>query len=100
MEERDLLIILYDYYGDLLTDSQKKYFEDYYFNDLSLSEISENLGVSRNACHNQIKSAENKLVNYEEKLKLVEKNKKIKEAVSKINDEKIKNDIINILEGE
>ena len=45
MEERNYLIILYDYYGELLTDKQRMYFEDYYFNNLSLGEISENDGL-------------------------------------------------------
>ena len=61
MEERNYLIILYDFYGELLTDKQRMYFEDYYFNNLSLSEIAENLGVSRNAVHKQLKSSEEKL---------------------------------------
>ena len=54
MEERNYLIILYDYYGELLTDKQRMYFEDYYFNNLSLGEISENDGYSRNAIHKNI----------------------------------------------
>ena len=56
MEEYNLYIIsLYDIYNSLLTDKQKLYFEDYYFNNLSLSEMSENYEVSRNAIHKQIK---------------------------------------------
>ena len=62
MEERNYLIILYDYYGELLTDKQRMYFEDYYFNNLSLGEISENDGYSRNAIHKSIKSIENKRI--------------------------------------
>ena len=73
MEQRDYLVILYDYYGELLNEDNKKYFEDYYFEDLSLSEIAENNGVSRNAVHGQIKIVEEKLLFYEEKLKLYEK---------------------------
>ena len=42
---------LYDYYGSLLTDRQRSYYEDYYFSNLSLSEIAENNNVSRNAVH-------------------------------------------------
>ncbi|UKI27608.1 MAG: hypothetical protein L6V91_03120 [Bacilli bacterium] len=41
MNEREYLIILYDFYGELLSDKQREYFEDYYFNNLSLGEISE-----------------------------------------------------------
>ena len=65
MEDREYLIILYDYYGELLSDNQKKYFEEYYFDNLSLSEISENVGKSRNAIHKSIKTVEEKLLFYE-----------------------------------
>ena len=51
MEKREYLIILYDFYSELLSDKQKEHFEDYYFNNLSLGEISENENVSRNAIH-------------------------------------------------
>ena len=78
MEERDLLIILYDYYESLLNDKQKEYFSLYYFDNLSLSEISENLDVSRNAIHKSIKEVEDKLLYYEEKLNLYDKSLKKK----------------------
>ena len=64
MEKREYLIILYDFYSELLSDKQKEHFEDYYFNNLSLGEISENENVSRNAIHKSIKSIENKLYAY------------------------------------
>lgn len=88
MEERDYLIILYDFYGELLTDRQRCYFEDYYFNNLSLGEISENLALSRNAVHKAIKGIEEKLYFYEDRLKLYEKRKALKEILndSKYND--------------
>ena len=100
MENTNNLVILYDYYGELLTDSQKKYFEDYYFNDLSLSEIGENENVSRNAVHKQLKVSEEKLYSYEEKLKLYQKTKKIEKILENSNDKELKDKIINILEGE
>lgn len=96
MEERDNLVILYDYYGELLSDDNKKYFEDYYFDNLSLGEISENDGISRNAIHKHIKSAEAKLVFYEEKLGLYKKDLKIKERISKVTDEKVKRELEEI----
>ena len=86
MDEINELIMLYDYYGELLSDSQKEYFMDYYFNNLSLGEIADNLEISRNAVHKQIKSAEAKLKEYEEKLKST-------------NDEKLTEEIIDILES-
>ena len=75
MDNRYYLIILYDFYGELLNDKQREYFEDYYFNNLSLGEISENVGVSRNAIHKNIKGSEEKLYFYEEKLGLYQKRK-------------------------
>ena len=72
MDKKIYLNNLYDYYGGLFTDKQQEYFEAYYFDDLSLSEIAENNGVSRNAVHGQIKIVEEKLLFYEEKLKLYE----------------------------
>ena len=85
MDNREYIIILYDYYGELLTDIQKKYFEEYYFDNLSLAEISENEDKSRNAIHKVIKSVTNKLYEYEDKLKLYKKEKKLKQIISKIN---------------
>ncbi len=99
MDEMNKLVLLYDFYGDLLTESQKTYFEDYYFNNLSLSEISDNLGVSRNAVHKQIKVASSKLIEFENKLKLLEKNKKLIEIQKLIEDEKIKKMLNEILEN-
>lgn len=72
---------LYDCYGNLLTDKQKEYFEDYYINNLSISEISENNGVSRAAAHKNIKDLESKLQQFENNLKLIEKFNKILELV-------------------
>ncbi len=77
MDKKIYLSNLYDYYKELFTDKQKMYFEDYYFNDLSLSEIAENSSVSRNAVFNQLKIMEEKLIELENCLKLDEKKKKI-----------------------
>ena len=96
MEYRNYIINLYDIYCDLLTEKQKNYFEDYYFNNLSLSEMSENLNVSRNAIHKNIKDTEEKLNNYESILKIYEKNNKIKKIISNC-DKRIKEEIEEIL---
>lgn len=98
MEQRDLLIILYDYYGELLNDDNKKYFEDYYFDNLSLGEIADNNSISRNAIHKHIKSTENKLLFYEEKLKLYEKDKKLKAVIDNIKDETLKEELKKIFD--
>ena len=55
MDKKLYLVNLYDYYGVLLTEKQQQYFENYYFDDLSLGEIAENDNVSRNAVHGQLK---------------------------------------------
>ncbi len=68
---------LYDLYGELLTDKQRKYFEDYYFNNLSFSEMADNYNVSRNAMFKQIHIVTDKLVEYEKILQLRDKKEKI-----------------------
>lgn len=88
MDERIYLSNLYDYYGVLLTERQKEYFEDYYFNNLTLAEIAENNNVSRNAIHKQLKEVEEKLSIYEKKLQLYNKGKRIKELIKTV-DEKL-----------
>ena len=98
MDKQDVLIILFDYYEELLTDSQKKYFIDYYFNNLSLAEISENENVSRNAVSKDLKLTKEKLINYEEKLKLYDKDKKMRRVIDKIKDEGIKEELEKILD--
>ena len=90
MDERTYLNILYDYYEELLNDKQKEIFKSYYFDNLSLAEISENLEISRNAVHKQIKVIDAKLKEYELKLKLYEKNIKLDKIIDMIKDEKIR----------
>lgn len=93
MDKRNYLIILYDFYGELLNDKQKDCFEDYYFNNLSLGEISENMNLSRNAIYKNIKTSEDKLYYYEDKLNLFKNREKLYEIVDTIDDENIKNKI-------
>ncbi len=96
MQDRIYMIDLYDLYGELLTEKQQNYFEDYYFSNLSLSEIAENMEVSRNAVHNQIKDAEEKLSYYELHLHLYERNQKIKKVLQAL-DKDIQNKIEDLL---
>lgn len=85
---------LYDLYKNLLTDKQQEYFEDYYFNNLSLSEIADNYNISRNAVSKQLSVIKKKLDDYEQKLELYNKNQKI----NCLNiDENTKNKIMDIL---
>ncbi len=60
--------LLYDFYGELLTPSQQEIIRMYYFEDLSLAEISEARGGSRSAAHNLIRRSVEKLQSYEERL--------------------------------
>ena len=96
MDKIIYLTNLFDYYGELLTDKQQTYFKDYYFNNLTLSEIAENENVSRNAIHKQIKDSENKLLNYEKVLKQYQNRLKIKEIIKDLNPE-IKKQIEELL---
>lgn len=88
---------LYDLYGELLTDKQREYFEDYYFNNLSFSEMAENYGVSRNAIFKQIHIVVDRLKEYEDKLKLYKKNKMLRNIIEEIDDKKLKNMLSELL---
>lgn len=68
--------MLYDFYGALLTDKQRSYLEMHYLNDLSLSEIADEAGISRQAVHDILRRAENLLEEYERQLRLVERHQK------------------------
>lgn len=87
MENNVKISILLDIYGNLLTDKQKKLLEDYYNNDLSLSEIAENESITRQAVRDNLKKGEKNLLEYEEKLKIMQKNLKQKEMVNHILEE-------------
>ena len=96
MEKLIYLNELYDLYGELLTEKQKKYFEEYYFNNLSYGEIGEKYNISRNACFKQLKIIEEKLYEYEDKLKLLCKKKIINDIINKVSDNKIKQELENL----
>ena len=64
--------MLYDFYGELLTPHQRKIYEDVVFNDMSLSEIAEKQGISRQGVHDLVKRCDKTLAEYESKLKLSE----------------------------
>lgn len=96
IEQREELIELYDIYFELLTDKQRQYFEEYYFDDLSIGEIALNHEVSRNAVHDQLKKVIKNLEEYEAKLGLLKKIKMIEEL--NINSA-IKDDILEIIKG-
>ncbi len=76
--------LLYDFYGELLTDHQRHVYEDVVFNDMSLSEIAEEQGISRQGVHDLIKRCDRILAGYEEKLRMVEKFNQTKRMVEEI----------------
>ena len=73
LEKREYYTYLFDFYGNILTEKQREYFTEYYFNDLSLSEIANHYQVSRNAVFDTIHKTHKILENYEEKLQLYKK---------------------------
>jgi predicted DNA-binding protein YlxM (UPF0122 family) len=76
--------ILYDFYGELLSDHKKQIFEDYVLNDLSLSEIAEEQGISRQGVYDIVKRCTLELKEYEDKLLLVRKFQVIKDKINNI----------------
>lgn len=73
MDERTKANLLYDFYGDFLTQKQREIFELHFLNDLSLGEIAENYGVTRQGIHDILKRAQDSLTEYEKKLGMVRK---------------------------
>ncbi len=76
--------ILYDFYGELLTAHQRRIYEDAVYHDLSLSEIAEENGISRQGVHDLLKRCDKILTDYEDKLHLVEKFIHIKQKAKEI----------------
>ncbi len=76
--------LLYDFYGELLTEHQRNIYEGVVFNDMSLSEIAEEQGISRQGVHDLVKRCNKTLAGYEEKLKLVQKFNQTKQMVEEI----------------
>lgn len=76
--------LLFDFYGDMLTEKQREAVELYYNADLSLGEISDNLGISRQGVRDSIKRSEAILFDAEERLGLFKKWKKSEEAIDEI----------------
>ena len=94
MKDVIYLTILFDYYEKLLEEKDRECFKNYYFENLSLSEIAENQGISRNAIHKRLKKIEDELKLYEEKIGLYKKEQKI---LSLIEDNELKEKIKKIL---
>jgi len=93
VEEKNILIKLFDAYGGLLSEGQKEIMASYINYDFTVSEIAENLGISRQAVKDSVKKAEQKLYDYEDKLllvkrieNLIEENENLKKKLSKKED--------------
>lgn len=78
------IILLYDYYGDLLTDRQRECFEMRYNQDMSLGEIAEELGISRQGVHDNLNRTEALLRNMEVKTGCVSRDLACRKAVKTI----------------
>ena len=76
--------LLYDFYGELLTEHQRSIYEDTVYNDMSLGEIAQEYGISRQGVHDLIKRCDKILQDYEDKLQLVNKFSRAKDKVGTI----------------
>ena len=84
MDKKVEISMLCQIYGKLLTEKQFDYINDYYNNDLSLSEIAENYGITRQAARDNIKKGENRLFEYEEKLQIMKTTLNTEKKIAKI----------------
>ena len=84
MEKNVKVSMLCQIYGKLLTEKQYRFLDDYYNNDYSLSEIAENLGITRQAVRDNIVKGENKLFEYEEKLGMMKRTLTQEQQIVKI----------------
>ena len=102
MDKKIEISMLWQIYGALLTEKQREYIDYYYNEDLSLAEIAQNDGITRQGVRDIIKKGEKKLFEYEEKLlfmkKTINQEKQIENILAKLNkihedssDEKVNN---------
>ena len=80
------IALLFDFYGDMLTDKQREVMEQYYNDDLSLAEIAENEGITRQGVRDSIKRAESQLLEMEERLGLARRFREMREGLDSIRD--------------
>lgn len=76
--------LLFDFYGELLTDHQRKVYSEYIQNDLSVTEMASLLGISRQGAHDMIRRCEKIMNDYEKKLQLLNHYRKVKKMVAEI----------------
>lgn len=85
--------MLYDFYGDLLTAHQKEIYEDLVYNDMSLNEIAQEYGISKQGVHDLIKRCTQTMQGYEDKLHMIARFNSIRADA-----QKMKNIIDNVAE--
>jgi hypothetical protein len=95
---------LFDFYSNILKDKHKDVLDLYYFQDLSLAEISEIFDMSRQGVHDLLKRAEGNLENFEKKLGLIDRNDNIREKLELLKNNMNGNDfdqkdIVQIIDG-
>ncbi|MCR5101024.1 MAG: YlxM family DNA-binding protein [Butyrivibrio sp.] len=78
--------LLYDFYGELLTEHQRKVFEDAVYNDLSLTEIADEYGISKQGVHDLIKRCNKILESYEDKLHMIQRYEGIRQDVKMLSE--------------
>lgn len=88
---------LFDFYGNLLTLKQQSIFKDYYFYNISLSEIAENNNISRQAVRDCLKTAENLLYKFESEINLIKKYNAQKDIVVKLSEKYNIKELLEIL---
>ena len=86
MEERVLISLLLDFYGPLLTEKQRMSLQLHHEDDMSLGEIAEELGVSRQAVHDNLQRARHILNDYESKLHLVAQYEAREQVINELKD--------------
>ena len=86
MEKRVLISLLLDFYGPLLTDKQRMSLQLHHEDDMSLGEIAEELGVSRQAVHDNLQRARHILNDYESKLHLVAQYEAREQVINELKD--------------
>ena len=101
------MAMLYDFYGDLLTDRQKEFYDLYYNEDLSLAEIAENYGITRQGVRDVIVRAEAYLTEIEDKTGLIRRfhtmQSQLREIadcirqVTDLNDKRLGSDVLEVL---
>ncbi len=97
MKEREYILSLYEIYKELLSDREKEYFENYYYEDFNLQEIADNFNVSKSYVGKYINEIETKLKGFENALKISYKFSRIRSVIDEEDNELLKIKIEEIL---